>query len=175
MDSAPSEKPAKTSRAWCMSVYMPVKTMNRIPRPSTANPATPKPITAPALKETLRALAKDVLAACVVLTFALVAIFMPTQPANALKKAPIKKAIAMTQWPSNATFSSPADHASNAAAIAEKIAITRHSARKKAKAPRAIWPAISCIFASPASCLLTQVALTIMTKRPKIPSKGAIH
>ena len=43
-------------------------------RPNTAKPATPNPITVPPANEILSAFGKDVLAACVVLTFVLVTI-----------------------------------------------------------------------------------------------------
>ena len=51
--------------------------MNKLPSPKTARPATPIPITLPAVNDTFNAFAKLVLAACVVRTFAFVAIFIP--------------------------------------------------------------------------------------------------
>ena len=86
MDSAPNEKPANTSIAFLIS--RPVanapsgtnnlyNTINNPPKPITAKPATPKPITEPPVNETLSALARLVLAACVVRTLALVAILIP--------------------------------------------------------------------------------------------------
>ena len=175
MDSAPKEKPARTSRAWATSVYMPVKTMYNVPRPKTANPATPRPMTAPPVNETDKAFAKEVRAACVVRTFALVAIFIPIHPAKALNTAPMIKAMAITQSVCAATASNSADQPNKAAAITTKTPKTRHSARKKANAPREMCPASSTIFSSPASCLLTQMALPIMTTKPKRPSTGTIH
>ena len=68
------------------------KIMNNPPKPNTAKPATPIPITLPPVKETDNALLKLVRAACAVRTFALVAIFIPIKPAKALKKAPNTKA-----------------------------------------------------------------------------------
>ena len=50
---------------------------NNPPKPNTAKPDTPKPITEPPVNETFNARAKLVLAASAVLTFALVAIFIP--------------------------------------------------------------------------------------------------
>ena len=47
------------------------------PNPKTANPATPRPITAPPVKETFNAFDKLVFAAWVVRTLALVAAFIP--------------------------------------------------------------------------------------------------
>ena len=54
-----------------------LSTKNKPPNPNTAKPDTPKPITDPPVKETFNACAKLVLAACAVLTFALVATFIP--------------------------------------------------------------------------------------------------
>ena len=84
MDSAPNEKPVNTSIALFKfsglaapsnKVY---NTMNKPPKPNTAKPATPKPITEPPVKDTFSACFKLVRAACVVLTFAKVATFIPT-------------------------------------------------------------------------------------------------
>ena len=74
------------------------KIINKPPKPNTAKPATPKPITLPPVKETFKALLKLVRAACAVRTFALVATFIPINPANALKKAPSINATAILQW-----------------------------------------------------------------------------
>ena len=58
-------------------------------KPSTAKPATPNPITVPPPNATLSAFGKLVLAACVVLTLDLVAIFIPIFPAKAENIAPM--------------------------------------------------------------------------------------
>ncbi len=91
-----------------------MKTMYKVPRPKTAKPATPRPITVPPVKDTFKACAKEVRAACVVRTFALVAMFMPIQPAKALKKAPMTKATAINQSVCAATgqFGRPAQQGS---------------------------------------------------------------
>ncbi len=60
---------------------------------------------------------------------------MPIHPAKALKKAPIKKAIAITQ--SLFSWSVPLQ-ANNTAAMAAKTPNTFHSAFRKALAPRAM-------------------------------------
>ena len=65
--------------------------------PKTAKPATPRPITVPPPRETFNAFGKLVRAAWVVLTFVLVAIFIPMLPAKAEKNAPIINAITMSQ------------------------------------------------------------------------------
>ena len=106
IDSAPKEKPVNISIVRSISILSTgapfakiiLRIMNRPPRPNTAKPATPIPITLPPVKETDRALLKLVRAACAVRTFALVAIFIPIKPANALKKAPNTNANAMLQW-----------------------------------------------------------------------------
>jgi len=67
---------------------------------SDINPATPIPITDPPVKETFKALDREVRAACAVLTLAFVAAFIPIKPASALKKAPIKNEMAIDQWDS---------------------------------------------------------------------------
>ena len=66
--------------------------MKNMVSPKTANPATPSPMTVPPPKETFNAFGKLVFAACVVLTFVFVAIFMPIFPAKAENIAPIIKA-----------------------------------------------------------------------------------
>ncbi len=152
-----------------------MKTMYKVPRPKTAKPATPRPITVPPVKDTFKACAKEVRAACVVRTLALVAMFMPIQPAKALKKAPMTKATAINQSVCAATWGNSADQPNKAAAKTTNTPNTFHSARKKAKAPLEMWPANSTMLASPASCLLTQMALTIITARPNRPSPGIIQ
>ena len=64
---------------------------NKLLRPNTPKPTTPNPITEPPAKATSSALPKDVLAALVVLTFALVATFIPIKPASAEQIAPTTK------------------------------------------------------------------------------------
>ena len=71
--------------------------MKNAVNPSTANPATPNPITVPPPKDIFKAFGKLVRAACVVLTFVLVAIFIPIFPANAENIAPKIKAITISQ------------------------------------------------------------------------------
>lgn len=65
--------------------------INKVLSPKTAKPATPKPITVPPRKDTFNACARLVRAACVVRTLALVAIFIPINPAAAEKKQPVTK------------------------------------------------------------------------------------
>ena len=66
----------------------PTKNINNKVSPSTARPATPRPITVPPPNETASALGKLVLAASAVRAFASVAIRIPMFPAKAEKKAP---------------------------------------------------------------------------------------
>ena len=64
------------------------KMIKKAVKPNTAKPATPNPITVPPPKDTFNACGKLVRAACVVLTFVFVAIFIPIFPAKAEKNAP---------------------------------------------------------------------------------------
>ncbi len=91
--------------------------INNAPRPKTASPATPSPITEPPVNETFKACLRLVRAACVVRTFALVAIFIPIYPAKAERNAPIKKEIAIVG--SEVSTSVP-DQARTIAAITAK-------------------------------------------------------
>ncbi len=72
--------------------------MNNSPRPINANPATPIPITEPPAKLISNALDREDLAACAVLTLALVAILIPINPANPENIAPIMNATTMSGW-----------------------------------------------------------------------------
>ena len=69
MDSAPNEKPVSTSMVRNIPSSFPsgakncFKIMYRPPKPKTANPETPNPITAPPVKDTFKALLKLVFAA----------------------------------------------------------------------------------------------------------------
>ena len=101
-------------------------------KPKTAKPATPSPITVPPPKEILSAFGKLVLAACVVLTLVLVAIFIPIFPANAEKKAPKTKAITISQCVVGTTKETIAK---STLTIITKTAKSLYSAFKKAKAP----------------------------------------
>ena len=123
-----------------MSVYLLLKTMNNVPMPRMAKPATPKPITVPPVKETAKAFFKEVRAACVVRTLALVAMLMPIQPANAENTAPMMNAMAINQSECSALPSNSisADQPNKIAATTTNTDKTRHSARKKACAPRAM-------------------------------------
>src|SRR5687768_998862 len=143
--------------------------MNNPPNPNTAIPATPIPITDPPVKETFSALARLVRAACVVLTFALVAILIPTYPANADKKAPSKNESAIRGCDSS---TSVPDQPNNIAEKTAKYASIFHSALRNAIAPFAMNPANSLMFASPASCLVTQADLIAMAISPIAPSAG---
>ena len=62
--------------------------MKKVVNPKTASPATPSPITVPPPKDIFKAFGRLVIAACVVRTFVLVAIFIPIFPAHAEKSAP---------------------------------------------------------------------------------------
>ena len=100
--------------------------------PKTAKPATPRPITVPPPKEILSAFGKLVRAACVVLTFVFVAIFIPIFPANAEKMAPKIKATTINQCVVGTTKDTTV---SKTLTIITKIAKSLYSAFKNAKAP----------------------------------------
>jgi len=99
--------------------------------PKTAKPATPRPITVPPPKETFKAFGKLVFAACVVLTFVLVAIFIPIFPAYAEKIAPKIKANTINQWVVGTTNDTTVN---KTLTITTKIANNLYSAFKKARA-----------------------------------------
>src|SRR5690348_2236090 len=109
--------------------------MNKPPKPNTARPVTPSPITLPPVKETFRALDKLLRAAWVVLTLALVATFIPIKPARALKKPPQINDMAMLQWLLALLYPIIP---SRIAAIITKYERIFHSDFKKAIAPSAI-------------------------------------
>ncbi len=101
-------------------------------KPKTAKPATPSPITVPPPKDIFSAFGKLVLAACVVLTFVLVAIFIPIFPAKAEKTAPKIKATTIKIC----VVGTIKDTTANAIlTITTKTASSLYSALKKAKAP----------------------------------------
>ena len=110
---------------WNKIIKKPVK-------PRTARPATPNPITVPPPKETFKACGKLVLAACVVLTLVLVAIFIPMFPANAENIAPKTKATTIKMCVVGTTKEIPAN--AILAPITKKVS-NRYSAFKKANAP----------------------------------------
>src|SRR5690554_3591491 len=105
--------------------------MNNAPITNTARPATPKPITAPPVKDTFSALARLVLAACVVRTFALVATFIPMYPAKAEVNAPMMKEMEIIQLEDSTNVP---DQASRIAEKTTKYERIFHSAFKKAMA-----------------------------------------
>ena len=148
------------------------KMMKRELMPSTARPATPSPITAPPPKETFRALEREVFAAWVVRTFALVAIFMPRNPARAEKKQPTTKpaTIRMLEWA--ATFGTCERMPRPAPATTTYTPRILYSALRKAMAPSEMWDAIPDILASPESCLVTQPARTVLYTRATSPRMG---
>ena len=89
-------------------------------------------MTVPPPKDTFKAFGKLVLAACVVLTFVLVAIFIPMFPANAEKKAPNIKATTINQCVDGTIV----ETTNNKTLItATNIAKSLYSAFKNAKAP----------------------------------------
>src|SRR5690606_24896633 len=149
MDDAPKEKPESTFRTIFklsapghMSWYI----ANNPLRPKTPKPTTPNPITEPPAKATSRALPKEVLAACVVLTLALVATFMPIKPAKAEQMDPTTNDNATI--PCEPTSLLPLKNNKMATAIT-KIAKILYSALRNDIAPSAMLLAILIIFSFP--------------------------
>src|SRR6056297_2623462 len=102
MDEAPKENPVTTANTLLTapapsSPKCNPKMMNNTLRPRTPRPTTPRPITEPPANATSRPLPRLVLAALVVLTFALVATFIPIKPASPEQIAPTTNEIATIQ------------------------------------------------------------------------------
>ena len=174
MEEAPNENPEITFRIInkpfaSSMLYSLLKTINSTLIPITPKETTPKPITAPPEKATSRALLSEVRAACVVLTFALVAMRMPMNPAKADIKAPTTKDKATNAVES--VSASPLN--TNKTATAKiKTTSTLYSAFKNDMAPSAIFLAILAIFSVPTSCLMTQADLKYMNTNPRTPERG---
>ena len=122
--------------------------MNKPPRPKTPSPTTLIPITDPPVKATFNAEAKLVLAAFVVRLFALVATFIPRNPAKPEVTAPTTNESEIKALESALPeFANPR----RTATATTKIARTRYSAFKKAMAPSAILAPIDFIRSVPSS------------------------
>ena len=152
-----------------VELYNELYMINNTLNPNTPKDTTPIPITAPPEKATSRALFKEVLAALVVLTLALVAIRIPIKPAKADKKAPTTKDKATRPLEFSSEFPLKIKRTATANT---KIDNTLYSAFKKAMAPSAIFLAIVAIFSDPTSCLLTQPDLNIINKKPSTLARG---
>ena len=143
--------------------------MNSPLRPKTPRPTTPRPITAPPAKATSKALPKEVLAAFVVRTFALVATFIPINPAKAEQIAPTIKETATI--PLEPVSLLPLKKSKMATATTKMLNIL-YSAFKKDMAPSAMFLAILAIFSSPTSCLETHTFLIKTYSSAKTPNTG---
>src|SRR5690606_1530250 len=126
-------------------------------------------MTAPPANATSKALPKELLAACVVLTLALVATFMPIKPANAEQMAPTTNDNATI--PLEPTSLLPLKNNKIATAIT-KIDKILYSAFRKDIAPSAMLLAILIILSLPCSCLVTHALFTKTNKSPKTPKRG---
>ena len=109
--------------------------MNNKLKPNIPSPATPIPITLPPANDISNALDKLVRAACAVRTFALVAIRIPINPADADKTAPVINA-SMIYGDDLGSFHDKKPN--NIEAITINIASTLYSAFKNDIAPLAI-------------------------------------
>ena len=137
--------------------------------PRTPSPTTPIPITAPPPKATSRALAKPVLAALVVLTLALVATFIPMNPAKAEQIAPRMKDKATIGAEPSVT---EPPQAIKTATTTTKMESTLYSAFKKAIAPSAMFSAIRAILSVPISCFPTHPDLMKVKIKATSPNAG---
>ena len=108
------------------------KNIKNAVKPKTAKPATPNPITVPPPKDTFKAFGRLVLAACVVLTFVFVAIFIPIFPAKAEKIAPKINAIIINQCVVGTAIDTIAR---SILTMITNMVKSLYSALKKAKAP----------------------------------------
>jgi hypothetical protein len=114
---------------------------------------TPNPITDPPANAISKAFPILVLAACVVLTFALVATLIPIKPASAEQNAPTTND-KPTRGEEETEFE-PLIASRTATTITKKIK-TLYSDFRKAIAPTEICPAITFILSVPASCFEIQ-------------------
>src|SRR5690606_20945255 len=172
MDDAPKEKPESTFRTIFklsapghMSWYI----ANNPLRPKTPRPTTPRPMTEPPAKATSRALPKEVLAACVVLTLALVATRIPIKPARAEQMAPTTKDTATL--PLEPVSLLPLKNNRIATATTNTPTLL-YAAFIKDMAPLAMLLAIRTIFSVPSSCLVTHLLLIKTKRRPNSPKAG---
>jgi len=140
--------------------------MNNKLRPNTPNPTTPIPITAPPANATSRAFPRLVLAALVVLTFALVATLIPINPASAEQMAPKINEKAIIGEEPSVLFVIP----NKIATTTTKMLNILYSAFKKAMAPSAISSAIRPIRSVPTSCFETQADFQKVYARATSPS-----
>src|SRR5690606_27795203 len=138
-------------------------------KPNTPKPTTPNPMTAPPANATSKALPKEVLAACVVLTLALVATFMPIKPANAEQMEPTINDTATMPFEPTSLFPFKNNKIATAITKTDKIL---YSAFRKDIAPSEILLAILIILSLPWSCLVTQALFTKTNKSPKTPKSG---
>ena len=108
-----------------------------------------------------------VCAAVVVRTFALVAVYMPIQPAPAEASAPTMNATTVEA-------PSPGEKNRMTIRIPAKSASMRYSRRMNTMAPRWIWSAMFRTFSSPSSYRLTSAYTTNAAKSPIRPSAGGM-
>ena len=122
--------------------------MNKPPRPKTPRPTTLIPMTDPPVNATFKAEAKPVRAALVVRLLALVATFIPKNPAKPEATAPTINDTEINALESvRPEFAKP----KSIATAMTKMDRTRYSAFKKAMAPSAILAPIDFIRSVPSS------------------------
>ncbi len=151
--------------------------------PKIAKPIRPKPITAPESKATRNALEIDSFAACVVLTFPRVAIFIPIKPERQEMTAPLTNAMAVKTPSLISGVFGLSKRAMMATAItAIKIAITLYSRTRNAIAPSAMAEEIVINFSSegeggmdPTLILVTFRAKNNATRSARIDAPNTIY
>lgn len=140
----------------------------RTPRPMRPMEATVSPMTDPPKNATLRAAAAPCsLAAIVVRTFALVAVYMPTNPANEDAMQPNRKAPA---W--YLPYSGFCKKNSAAAMTTAKREMSMNSRFMNTMAPRWIFSAISATLPSPPDFLTIEASMIPAMIRPMRPTIG---
>jgi hypothetical protein len=102
-------------------------------------------------------------------TFALVAMRIPMKPASAEKSAPIRKETTISGWLRSSFIPRMKRRP---LAMAAKMASTRYSAFRKARAPAEMCPAISRMTSVPGSCRETQAERQAVYSRASRPSTG---
>ena len=143
--------------------------MNSVESPTIPRPTTESPMTRPPENATFRAFDKPSRAACVVLTFALVATFMPKKPASAEQIAPTMKLTEMIGEESTLPLLAKPRRI---ATEITKMVNTLYSRLRNATAPSAMCPAIVAISSVPESCFETHPALNKAYSNAMTPERG---
>src|SRR3970040_363592 len=157
MDEAPMAKPLMMTGS--------CQRRKKMPRPRMPSAAMVRPMTEPPKKATASALSRPtVRAACAVRTLALVAAFMPMNPASMEQTAPEMKASAVRV---------PMPRESRTATTTMNQTRIEYSLRRNAIAPVSIASAISVMRPLPAGWATTYRYSTKAIRSPRAPRTGA--